>query len=63
MKSSGSPFEVFIWQKSGTSCVLQEDEPPDLYIEGSCCVIPKGSVYEWELTSGASIVSIANAYT
>ncbi|KAJ8601776.1 hypothetical protein CTAYLR_006833 [Chrysophaeum taylorii] len=64
LEASASPFEVFAWQRRGTSTCRLEDglvldfQPDDVYL------LPKGARYEWHLPDGdACLLTVSNVYT
>jgi len=61
LATGGSPFEVFVWQRSGSSRGVVDGEELTLS-EGDCCLLPKATQYAWELEEGV-MMSVANAFT
>ena len=61
LATGGSPFEVFVWQRSGASRGVVDGEELTLS-EGDCCLLPKTTQYAWELEEGV-MMSVANAFT
>ena len=61
LATGGSPFEVFVWQRSGASRGVVDGEELTLR-EGDCCLLPKATQYAWDLEDGV-MLSVANAFT
>ena len=61
LATGGSPFEVFVWQRSGASRGVVDGEELTL-AAGDCCLLPKATQYAWELEEGV-MMSVANAFT
>ena len=61
LATGGSPFEVFVWQRSGSSRGVVDGEELTLGA-GDCCLLPKATQYAWELEEGV-MMSVANAFT
>ena len=61
LATGGSPFEVFVWQRSGLSRGVVDGEELTLK-EGDCCLLPKATQYAWDLEDGV-MLSVANAFT
>ena len=61
LATGGSPFEVFVWQRSGASRGVVDGEELTL-AAGDCCLLPKATKYAWDLEDGV-MLSVANAFT
>jgi len=61
LATGGSPFEVFVWQRSGASRGVVDGEELTL-TAGDCCLLPKATQYAWDLEDGV-MLSVANAFT
>ena len=61
LATGGSPFEVFVWQRSGSSRGVVDGEELTL-TAGDCCLLPKATQYAWDLEDGV-MLSVANAFT
>ena len=61
LATGGSPFEVFVWQRSGSSRGVVDGEELTL-AAGDCCLLPKATQYAWDLEDGV-MLSVANAFT
>lgn len=62
LQTAGSPFEVFVWQRSGESRGVVDGEELVLNA-GDCCLLPKATAYAWDLEAGGVMLSVANAFT
>ena len=49
LATGGSPFEVFVWQRSGSSRGVVDGEELTL-AAGDCCLLPKATQYAWAVS-------------
>ena len=62
LETAASPFDLFVWQRAGTSTVRAGGDET-AFAEGDCALVPKGTPYVWTLGDGARLLSVANVYT
>lgn len=63
LQAEAAPFDIFAWQRRGTSTCRKDDGREDVFQPGDVALVPKATGYEWSLEPGAALLTVANVFT